>query len=240
MRKILILFALVYGVALSSYAQLYFGPRAGFNYTNVLCKGNKNYKFKPGYQGGLFVEYDLSTALSLQAEVNYSLKGFRHKYSKSTKFLTSTVTEDVDVRYDLAYIDLPLQVNIKFGAAYIGLGPQISWLASAKWDGEATNTTAMNNPPSTTVYSLTIAGKDKDPYRPLDFGFVIGGGVKIFNGFEYGLRAGYGLANVNNPNHTSTTEKLHNLVISAVVGYGFGRSSSGNNLGSNYRKKKRH
>ena len=211
------LFILFFVTGYYSYAQLSAGIRAGGNYTNIMGPDQKNYKFKPGFHAGIYMEYDFADKLSFQTEAVYSVKGFINKYTTTVL----NITQDYNVKYNLAYVDVPLLLNINFGemGSYLGLGPQVSVLVGAKWDGEL-NMSGPNYPTQT----LTIAGNNKDGWSPIDFGVVLGTGSKFLSGIEYCLRAGYGLTNVGEQK-TFASNTYHNLVFTVTLGYAFGETS---------------
>ena len=225
------------------------GIKAGGNYTNVIVSDNSassgssdKHMFVPGFHAGAFGEFDLAQILTLQVEAVYSQKGFKQKFTSSS----STVNITQDVKYTYSYVDVPVMFNIHFGqmGSYIGIGPQVSFLVGAQWDG--TKTYAYTNvapPPLTnTSSSFTISGKDKTGYSKTDFGAVIGTGSKWDSGIEYCIRAGYGLANVIDPSTSSSTAVWHNLVFSVSIGYSFGIGGAGHGdrYGHKYNKKPKH
>jgi len=234
-----IIFHLIFCLlCITSYAQLKIGVKGGANYTNVIGKdgnGDKaaGHKFIPGFHAGLLFEYGLSQDISLQTEGVYSTKGFRLKNtSTSSPSPSTTIDQKFDVQYNLAYIDVPFLLNIYFGemASYIGIGPQLSFLASSKWDGTATTTSTTTNPPNppaTSTFDYTVAGNDKKGYALVDFSAVIGTGSKWESGIEYCLRAGYGFTNVNDPSTSGSNDVLHNLVFTVSLGYGFDLGGGG-------------
>ncbi len=235
---LLILFSIS---CLWSFAQLSGGVRAGGNFTNILGPNSKDFKFKPGFHAGAYMEYDFATHLSFQAEGVYSVKGYRQKYTRTTNIMISTISEDVNVLYSLSYIDVPLILNINFGSmgSYIGFGPQVSFLVSAKWDGENSTTTTFTNPPRSVSTTSTVSGVGTDGLNPVDFGVIFGLGSKFENGMEYCLRGGYGLTNVFDPHQAATSEVYHNLVLSATIGYAFGQTSGSYVSHKGYSKKKK-
>lgn len=249
MKNTILALTLFFFISIISSAQK-FGIKAGGNFTNVMGKtgtGDKvtGHQFIPGFHVGILGELDVAETISLQAEAVYSRKGFRDKSSSSTTAGFMTVTSEMNVLYTLSYVDVPLLVNIHFGqmASYIGLGPQLSFLMGAKYDGTITNTSTntATSPPVSTTVDLTFAGNDKTGYSKVDFGAVIGTGSKWDSGIEYCIRAGYGLGNVIDPANSKSTDIWHNLVFSVSIGYTFGTGGGGggDRYGHKYNKPKR-
>ncbi|HEY4797786.1 MAG TPA: porin family protein [Bacteroidia bacterium] len=238
MKLKFIVTVLVCASAVFCQAQLNIGIRAGGNYSNVSGPSPSEYKYRPGFHGGAYIEYIFAKNFSFQTEAVYSLKGFRHKYSTTTVFPTNIVSEDINVLYDLSYVDVPLLLNITFGSmgTYIGLGPQISFLTGVKWDGDNSITTATKTPPSSSGSIVTLSGSGKDGWNPVDVGFVVGAGSKFDTGFEYCLRAGYGLTNAIDPSKSTIKDSYHNLVFTATLGFAFGKREA---HGSGHMKRRR-
>lgn len=223
---------------MAASAQFSGGIKAGGNYTNVVGDG-VGHEYVPGWHVGAFGEYEVSQLLSVQAEIVYSVKGFRAKYSKATPNPLGTLVEDWDVPCKFTYVDVPLMLNIHFGSmgSYIGLGPQLSFLMSAGSDGKLTSTTTFTGPPASSKSTdVTIADSDTKGYSGTDFSFVLGTGAKWDSGIEYCIRAGYGLTNMIDqtipPTATSflwyhKAESWHNLVFTVSLGYAFGKQGGG-------------
>ena len=250
MKRIILPLTLFVCVSIFSSAQK-IGIKAGGNFTNVVGKsgtGDKlsGHKYVPGFHVGILGEIDLAEVLSLQLEAVYSRKGFRDKSSKTTTISSGSVTTETDVLYTISYLDVPLLFNIHFGqmGSYIGLGPQVSFLMGAKYDGHFINTTTNTSttPPSSVSVDVPFAGNDKTGYSKTDFGVVIGTGSKWDSGIEYCLRAGYGLANVVDQSASTSNEKWNNLVFSVSIGYTFGTGGGGqgDRYGRKYNSKSKH
>jgi hypothetical protein len=211
-------------------AQMHIGVKAGGNFTSILQKDNKDAKFKPGFHAGAIFEYDINNALSFQPEVVYSVKGYKYKSSTTVLNITS---EHVGVQ-NLSYLDIPALLNIHFGemGSYIGLGPQLSLLMSARFDEEITN----SNPAGTTTF--TNGGDNKEVWNGVDFGAVFGLGSKFAGGIEYNLRAAYGLSNAVHPDYASDNP-VHNLCFSVSLGYTFDLGDGGKDrYGRKYKKRR--
>ncbi|TAL59937.1 MAG: PorT family protein [Bacteroidetes bacterium] len=224
------------------------GIKAGGNFTNVIGGDNSassgssdKHLYVSGFHAGGFGEFDVAEIVSLQVEAVYSTKGFKQKYSTSSLLVNTTE----EVKYTYSYIDIPLIINIHFGqmGSYIGIGPQVSFLAGAQWNGTQTNTYTNTAPPplTNTSSSFTVSGKDKTGYSKTDFGAIIGTGSKWDSGIEYCIRAGYGITNIIDPSASLSNAVWHNLVFSVSIGYGFGTGGGGggDRYGHKYNKKRR-
>ena len=241
MKNKISLFFFLFTFCINAFSQLSIGLKAGGNYTNVIGSNSSGNKYRPGFHVGAIFEYEFANYFSFQMEGVYSLKGFRSKANISTSYpkTQTIVIQNFNVLYSYSYIDVPLMLNIHFAGqsdlgSYIGLGPQFSFLAGTKWDGKSTVTTINNatTPPSTVITEVSVAGNNKNGYRKMDFGVVLGFGSKWDSGIEYCIRGGYGLYNMLDPSSMSTVNTWrdndwHNLVFSVSLGYMFGRSIGG-------------
>lgn len=244
-RKVFpLFFLLLLGISVSAQK---IGIKAGGNFTNVIGSDNSSvsgstdkHTYISGFHGGIFGEFDMGQVASLQVEACYSTKGFKQKYEFSSQIVKTTQ----DVQYTYSYIDVPFLVNLHFGqmGGYVGLGPQLSFLAGVKWDGDITNTyTNMAPPPLTNTSStITYAGKDKTGYSNTDFGVAFGVGAKWESGIEYNIRAAYGVSNVIDPSVSTSDAVWHNLVFSVSIGYAFNAGGGGqkDRYGRSYKKKR--
>ena len=244
MKRTFLSILFIFVLTIASFAQFAVGIKAGGNFTNVLTTDKtEGHKFVPGFHVGLLAQVDISEFISFQTEAVYSRKGFKQQSSSTTELAQSTITSNTRVQYSYSYIDVPLLLNIHFGqmGSYVGLGPQLSFLAGAKWDGFVTNTTTTKTTPiTTTSIEVPQSGNDKAGYSKVDFGAVIGTGSKFDSGIEYCLRAGYGFTNVIDPSATLSNDIWHNLVFTVSLGYTFHfGGGQGDRYGHKYNKPKR-
>jgi hypothetical protein len=248
MKKIFLSAFFICSVVIISSAQFSAGIKAGGNFTNVLTSDKTaGHKYLPGFHLGAILEMDVSEFISFQAEVDYSKKGFLKQNSIVQNAILKTTT-DTKLKYAISYIDVPLLLNIHFGqmGSYIGIGPQVSFLAGVKTDGTIITTTSpiAANTGTTVITPVTtttkIADNNKTGYSKVDFGAVIGTGSKFVSGIEYCLRAGYGFANVIDPTVSLSNDVWHNLVFSVSLGYTFHfGGGQGDRYGHKYNKPKK-
>lgn len=103
-----------------------FGIAGGANIADISSKSDS--KFLPGFHAGLKSEIKLPVKLGIEIDALYSLKGASYEYSKNAK------TEQAD--FKMAYIDIPVIAKIyTLKVVSLQLGPQVSYLLSAKYDG---------------------------------------------------------------------------------------------------------
>lgn len=118
---------IIFIVAMSSLkAQVFIGIKAGTSFSQILYDDTgirppvQNYK--TGYSGGIILKYFAQPHVGIQAEVNYTQKGWE-------------ITQDDNVHEKtLNYIEVPVMSNIYLGKkktqVFINLGPYVSFLIS--------------------------------------------------------------------------------------------------------------
>ncbi len=156
--------AIIFGVS-NSYAQkskTQVGIKAGVSLMTLGAATSNgvsiNYDFRPGFQGGMFIEAPLSSSISFSPQVLFTQKGGN----------VNTTINGVNIKgfTQINYIDVPLLVGFKASpnlAFYVG--PQVSFLLSQK---------DMVTVGSTTTTNTTTTGT-----RKTNFGANIGAGYKF-------------------------------------------------------------
>jgi len=149
------LFVALLGFAGKSNAQssTRVGIKAGLTYTTLGTGTSSglsiNYDYRPGFQGGLFVETPLSESVLFTAQALYTQKGANVNTTISGTTFTGSTT--------VSYIDVPVLVGFKANpklAFYVG--PQVSFLMSTK--------------SVLTINGVTGTDTDKSPLKSTVFG----------------------------------------------------------------------
>lgn len=131
MKKI-ILALVVVATTLTINAQgtFKFGIAGGANLADISLE--RETTLLPGFHAGLKFEIKLPVKLGIELGALYSVKGA--SYEQTNILPVGTSTEQVDIV--LSYVDLPLVAKIyTFKVLSFQLGPQVSYLISAKNDG---------------------------------------------------------------------------------------------------------
>ena len=113
-----------------AHAQLSFGVKAGANFSTIskidfssigpggkVISGLFESKYMPGYHVGLYTRYNLSPAMGVQAELLYSMMGYK---------ITSPLVADASIKTQLHYLTLPVlfRYTLPNIGLYAELGPQ--------------------------------------------------------------------------------------------------------------------
>ena len=186
----------------------FFGIKAGANWAKMDVDEfpGVNVNNKTSMHGGLFLNIPMGESLNFQPELMYNGQG--SKFSASTT--VGTVTTIETYAQELNYISLPLMFQVRGTKGFfIELGPQPSYLISAKQEGPGTGHT-----------------DNKEAYDKFDIAMNGGIGWTSRVGFGINARYSYGLSNVledgggdNSPNDGL---ELKNRVISVGLHYMFG------------------
>jgi hypothetical protein len=199
MKKILLPLGLFIGsVSLANAQATSFGVKAGVSLTNATGDGaGNNTKNIVGFHGGLFANFAINDAFSIQPEVLYSMKGL-----KSEGLIISSADE---ITSRLNYIDVPVLARVNAGGLFFELGPQVGFLTTAKQKAETAG--------GTTEQDI------KDRVRTVDFGYAAGLGYQLNNGPGIGLRYNGGFIDTKNP---SSSSAVRNSAFQLYLSYQFG------------------
>jgi opacity protein-like surface antigen len=205
--RTLFFISLILTLALESTAQT-FGVKAGLNLANMLAKddeGKFDTKMISGINFGVSAEFPITEMFSFETGLQLSGKGTKQTYA-------TTYTE-VEGKYKLLYIDIPLTAKARYdlnGIKIYGvLGPYIGiGLSGQRYDSGAGTDVNWGS------------DSENDDLKRLDFGLLIGGGVEI-KSIQIGLTYGLGFANISS--YTAYETKISNRVLGLSVGYMFGR-----------------
>jgi len=178
MKKFFILFGIL-STVLNAFSQkstpVAFGIKAGLNLSNQSSKVDNEKdasNLKAGIAAGVFVNIPAAKKFSLQPELLYSQMGGTEK-DKETGITASTMFD---------YITLPVTARLKAGIADFYVGPQVSFLVSAKakYEGDGINT------------KIDI----KDEFKSTDFSAVAGIDLRLGLGISLDARYQRGFSNL--------------------------------------------
>ncbi|SFB55217.1 porin family protein [Algoriphagus aquimarinus] len=173
MKKVMLFLALGFGVIQLSHAQLSadkpggFGVRGGaslFNFGGDDVSENA-YTNRVGFHVGGYTMLFMTDRLALEPGVYYSVKG-----TQNDDFANS--------RAILNYVDIPVLFRMYPGEGFnVFAGPQISFLASSKFEGD--------------FFGNTVS-YDSDAIKETDIGLVLGVGYNLPKGFNVQASYDYG------------------------------------------------
>ncbi|MDR3653266.1 MAG: porin family protein [Paludibacter sp.] len=204
MRKILISIFIFVAFTLTAQVRLdkpemYIGANFGVTESMTMFNPAVSQGFLKGYNGGIVFRYIAEKGVGMQAELNFSQRG----WAESTGLYTR----------QLNYIELPFLTHIYMGNKnrfFINLGPKISLLISDK--------AIVNQIPSTAL----VQEETKAIQNPFDYGLCGGIGV-LFNIkgsiFQLDTRVYYGLSDVFANSKADYFSNSNNFNLSVNLAY---------------------
>jgi len=180
MRKLIISLLLVISASLSAQVRLdkpemYIGASMGVTESMVLFKPAITQGFLMGFNGGIVFRYIAEKNVGMQAELNFSQRGWKEASGLYTR--------------QLNYVELPFMTHIYIGTknrVFFNLGPKISYLLSER---VLVNSTVN----STDIQQITSV------QHTFDYGLCTGLGI-LFNIkgkiLQLDTRANFGLSDV--------------------------------------------
>ena len=213
MKKIFLAAALLLGLANAASADPFgFGIKGGVNMANQVSSFNEGTTQITsdvlfGFNGGIFMDFQLAGILSLQPEAEFSMKGFQQNIHHIPEVDSSAhILGYIDGfdNFSFNYLEFPLLLKVHGSMGpdlqgFLLLGPSLSFLISAN-----------------THYSFAGIGTGGSVLNGavFDYGLNFGGGLEIGK-VILDLRYDLGLASVIN--HFSEGNK--NSVLSLEFGY---------------------
>jgi hypothetical protein len=181
------------------------GIKGGVNFTNLYVDDVQDENMKLGFNLGLFARMPITSGLSIQPEILYTVKG-----SKITYDLGILGTNEY--RFNLNYVEVPVLAVINLTKNFnIQAGGYAGYLAQANIKRK--NDDASND---------QIADLNEDNFNRFDYGLVGGLGIDI-DDVTIGARYNYGLSEVGKANNfgSQALKNSKNSVISLFIGFGF-------------------
>jgi len=216
MKNSILILAILASTGLKSYSQtenststvdhradLFFGFKLGFNYSNVYDSQGENFgaDSKYGFALGGFVSIPIIPIIGVQPEIMFSQKGYKSTGTFLGNSYSMTRTSD--------YLDIPIYLVFRLVENFsILFGPQYSYLFKQTDDFTGGSITASE-----------IESYTNDNFRKNIFG--LSGGVDFnFNPIVIGLRVSWDNTS-NNGDGTSYTPRYKNMWCQATLGYRF-------------------
>ena len=189
MKRVLILLIAVISVS-SVHAQVRFGIRTGLNVTN-LYSDDEFATFKTGFQVGVVTNIAFNRFLSLQPGFHFAQMGAQ---------------KDNDISMTLNYIQIPVNLQAKFGGFFLQTGPYLGYGIDVDTSRKS------NNGTTTKTSSFEDVGAE-----PIDLGMGAGLGGQI-GPVQMAFNTQYSLVSINKGSYP-----IKNLGLAFTVTYFFGR-----------------
>ncbi|WP_111671533.1 porin family protein [Algoriphagus litoralis] len=168
MKKIFLILFLGVFTGLNASAQSGLGIRGGASFFNFGGEdvSENDYTNRTGFHAGVYASIFGGSAISIEPGIYYSVKG--------------TQNDDVlNTRAILDYIDVPVLVRLKFGEGFnFFVGPQVSFLARSKFEGDFGGSTVSLD---------TDSVKETDAALVFGLGYNLPKGLNIQGSYDYGF-----------------------------------------------------
>jgi hypothetical protein len=218
-------------LSISSYGQINFGVKAGLNVTTIgqnFDDDDLEMETRPRLLftlGGL-ADISFSDMISLQPGLNFSLKGFG-----------VDVKDEYDAdkgydRYTVGYLEIPINVALKFGGFQAFAGPYIGvgLFGKNKWDVSGDGWDDSGDADIVLVTGKATPEQMMDDelvIRRIDYGINLGAGYKL-GPVLVGANLAWGLANLTPDvedagDYDPKDYKTTNRTISITATYFFGK-----------------
>ena len=153
------------------------GDDASSDYINSLA----------GLHAGLLLTLEFTPAFAAQFEPQYSQKGF--VYDNYTRNAAEALNGDLR----LHYLEVPLLFKYRKAALFVEAGPYAGYLLAVNSDVKVVSPDDPNPEDPTILGDQDYSRSD---FRDMDYGYAIGGGINLTNGFFFGIRHTGSLRNI--------------------------------------------
>ncbi len=198
------LFALMLALPRSAAADIQFGIKVGGNIAKITGSDVSNIegtlKSKVGFVGGVFLAFNIGRIITIQPEINYTMKGAERTYT------------DSDITYNEKlysnYIEIPVLLKIRIPIPGISpvvfAGPAVGYKLNEKATLDGVNETLVN-----------------EMFEKLDYGAIFGAGLDFGRHFMLDVRYSLGMEKVVKAIEGETSANIKNGVWSASIGFAF-------------------
>ncbi|MVN76507.1 outer membrane beta-barrel protein [Hymenobacter sp. HMF4947] len=202
MKKILLPILILASIGEAQAQQVHFGLRAGVSFAKFVGPDAvyNNQEYRTGFNAGALAKVDFSDHWALQPELMYSIKGTKQTFDNSPLYGNGAA-----LYQRLNYVELPVLVKFTTHHVFAEAGPQLGTLVGAKQileDGFGTE-----------------EARNKEQFRTLEVGYVLGLGVQDTNGLLLGVRYNGSFASAY---HQDLAAQIRNSAFQIYVGYVFG------------------
>jgi hypothetical protein len=185
---------------------------------------SNDFGMKPGFQGGLFMDWPLSESFTLQPGLQFITQGFSHKYATSDK--------KYERRFTLFYLQVPVNVQYKLRFEYFDIlfqaGPYFGYGLSARQSAYLLNGKSQDLNDDKKKIDMQNSKTNNGIYNKSDLGVGAALGVDFSNfqvmvGYNVGLNGITFSSSGNSGVGRSYNMDFRNNSMAITFGYVIGR-----------------
>jgi hypothetical protein len=174
--KMFVVMALIFSAPITSFAQFSVGLQGGANLSKMDFTNNQSYRLteidhKQGFIGGIVLQFLGEKHAGIQAEINYSQRGWIEN--------DTTGTDHLKISNQMDYLEMPILTYITIGGGNLhglfNIGPYVGYGLNRKITTQNLSTGASEE-------EDYVFSDNKD--NQFDFGLMVGAGI------EYKLKYG--------------------------------------------------
>jgi hypothetical protein len=154
-----------------------------------------NLNFVPRFNVGLMIDFPLVSELYIKSGLLFTTKGAKSK--------NQFPGVDMGVEYNVAYIELPMNILYKAplqsGHILLGFGPYLSYGIVGSVEYGISTTTVKENIEFSTEYE-SLNSNELNKLNPFDYGGNIIVGYELKNGVSWQLNTQQGIKKINTVN----------------------------------------
>lgn len=183
-----------------------FGIKGGVNFSNLYTDEVDDNNALTSFNIGFFAQAPLTKGVSLQPEINFSVKGAEFQYNNALY--------QGSQRFKLSYVEIPLilKINLTENFSFHG-GPYAAFLVDSKIIDKDSNGNVNS-----------VNQVDEDDLNKFDYGLSGGIGFDVDN-FGLGIRYNYGLQTIGKERNilgtTTTFPDAKNSSLSIYAAFKF-------------------
>ena len=201
---------------------LSFGVKAGISLSTT---NEDDYEMKPGFVGGIVVDYELSRNLFLRSGIDFVMKGAKldkERVSNTNSVIGVSPRYQFEDRVRLNYLQMPVTFGYKYQVgngftAYLNAGPYVGFGVYGR--GRSSVRLVSGDRPAGGLVDGCIESDSFDDLALKKFDFGITGSIGAeYKQYFVNVGYEYGLTNLAKDDRNTS---WHNMIATCALGYKF-------------------
>lgn len=199
MKKQVVLVLLALAGTLSTYAQVSFGLKAGYNNAGLSVEDGANLSRLSGFHAGGIADISLAENFSLQPQLLFIMKGAKQKAYKET--IMGVEVESPASKTTLNYLELPVNFLYKHevgaGKIFVGAGPYVGFGLSGKVKADGSDEEGKIKFDGKKESEVEAGDDTYMHLKRIDAGANVLAGYELKNGLLFSVNYSLGLTNID-------------------------------------------